>query len=155
MVNAAQLTEMSADELRVFASSLLGEISDVRRDNVYKQTKIDQLTHEMALLKRHRFGKAAEHMKGDQRQLFDETVAADLEALTQELKALQSPTAVTTASHSRASRSRTAGSAIVSADSPAAFGNLHAYRDEIVAPMRALVMPPWRSTHDRANWAMV
>jgi len=32
----------------------------------------------------------------------------------------------------------TAGSAIVSADSPAAFGNLHAYRDEIVAPMKAL-----------------
>lgn len=32
----------------------------------------------------------------------------------------------------------TAGSAIVSADSPAAFGNLHAYRDEIVAPLKAL-----------------
>lgn len=32
----------------------------------------------------------------------------------------------------------TAGSAIVSADSPAAFGNLHAYKDEIVAPLKAL-----------------
>lgn len=32
----------------------------------------------------------------------------------------------------------TAGSALVSADSPAAFGNLHAYKDEIVAPLRAL-----------------
>ena len=32
----------------------------------------------------------------------------------------------------------TAGSAIVSADSPEAFGNLHAYRDEIVAPLRDL-----------------
>ncbi len=95
MVNAAQLTEMSADELRVFAVSLLGEISDVRRDNVYKQTKIDQLTHEMALLKRHRFGKAAEHMKGEQRQLFDETVEADLEAMTQELKGLQSEATAT------------------------------------------------------------
>ena len=34
--------------------------------------------------------------------------------------------------------SMTAGSAVVSRDSPAAFGNLHLYRDEIVAPLRML-----------------
>jgi len=33
----------------------------------------------------------------------------------------------------------TAGSALVSRDSPPAFGNLHAYRDEIVQPLAALV----------------
>lgn len=33
----------------------------------------------------------------------------------------------------------TAGSAVVSEDSPEAFGNLHAYRDEIVAPLKAMV----------------
>ncbi len=32
----------------------------------------------------------------------------------------------------------TAGSAVVSPDSPEAFGNLHAYKDEIVAPLRRL-----------------
>ncbi len=32
----------------------------------------------------------------------------------------------------------TAGSAIVSSDSPPAFGNLHAYKDEIVAPLKLL-----------------
>ena len=32
----------------------------------------------------------------------------------------------------------TAGSAVVSRDSPAAFGNLHLYRDEIVAPLKRL-----------------
>ena len=32
----------------------------------------------------------------------------------------------------------TAGSAVVARDSPAAFGNLHLYRDEIVAPLRIL-----------------
>jgi transposase len=52
MISADQLTGMSADELRLFAVQLLSEISDVRRDNTFKQTKIDQLTHEMALLKR-------------------------------------------------------------------------------------------------------
>ena len=95
MVNASQLTEMNADELRVFAASLLSENHEIRRDNVYKQTKIDQLTHEISLLKHRKYGKAAEHMKGEQRQLFDETLAADLEAMTQELTVLQSSTAVT------------------------------------------------------------
>ena len=33
----------------------------------------------------------------------------------------------------------TAGSAVVSPDSPAAFGNLHAYRDEIVPWLKELV----------------
>lgn len=33
----------------------------------------------------------------------------------------------------------TAGSAVVSQDSPASFGNLHAYKDEIIAPMKRLV----------------
>ncbi|MGE0859635.1 MAG: hypothetical protein AB7I01_05530 [Gammaproteobacteria bacterium] len=87
---AAQFTEMSAAKFRVFTAGLPSEITDVRRDNVCKQTKIDQLTHEISLLKRHRYGKVAEHMKGEQRQLSDETLAADLEAMTQELKARQS-----------------------------------------------------------------
>ncbi len=95
MINAEKLTAMSADELRTFAAQLLSEISDVRRDNTFKQTKIDQLTHEMALLKRHKFASASEHMKGEQRQLFEEAVEADLEAMTLELTALQTPTAIT------------------------------------------------------------
>ena len=91
MISADQLTGMSADELRLFAVQLLGEISDVRRDNTFKQTKIDQLTHEMALLKRRKFATASEHLKGAQRQLFEETIEVDLEAMDLELKALQSP----------------------------------------------------------------
>jgi 2,4-dienoyl-CoA reductase-like NADH-dependent reductase (Old Yellow Enzyme family)/thioredoxin reductase len=56
----------------------------------------------------------------------------------------------------------TAGSAIVSADSPPAFGNLHAYKDEIVAPMKRLtdevkehgsaVMIQITHLGRRANW---
>jgi 2,4-dienoyl-CoA reductase-like NADH-dependent reductase (Old Yellow Enzyme family) len=45
----------------------------------------------------------------------------------------------------------TAGSAIVSADSPPAFGNLHAYRDEIVAPLRALT----EACHDEGTAVMI
>ncbi|MCV2867668.1 FAD-dependent oxidoreductase [Defluviimonas sp. WL0002] len=45
----------------------------------------------------------------------------------------------------------TAGSALVSADSPAAFGNLHAYKDEIVAPLKALV----DDVHEHGAAAMI
>jgi transposase len=96
MINAEKLAEMSADELRAFAARLLSENTEIRRDNAFKQTKIDQLTHEMALLKRRKFATAAEHMKGEQRHLFEETVEADLEAMALELKALQSAASKTT-----------------------------------------------------------
>ncbi|GAA5077714.1 NADH:flavin oxidoreductase [Roseibacterium beibuensis] len=45
----------------------------------------------------------------------------------------------------------TAGSAVVSADSPEAFGNLHAYRDEIVQPLRDLT----DSCHDHGCAVMI
>ncbi len=45
----------------------------------------------------------------------------------------------------------TAGSAIVSEDSPAAFGNLHAYRDDIVAPLMALT----EACHDHGAAVMI
>lgn len=84
-----QLAQMNADELRAFTVQLMTEISDVRRDNAWKQLKIDQLTHEMALMKRRKFGASSEQLKGEQRHLFEETVEADLEAMALELKALQ------------------------------------------------------------------
>ena len=42
----------------------------------------------------------------------------------------------------------TAGSAVVSRDSPAAFGNLQLYRDEIVAPLRRERRSPSAATPD-------
>ena len=45
----------------------------------------------------------------------------------------------------------TAGSALVSRDSPAAFGNLHAYRDEIVAPLARLA----ESCHEHGSAVMI
>ena len=88
-MNADQLAQMNADELRAFTMQLMTEISDVRRDNTWKQLKIDQLTHEMALMKRRKFGAGSEQLKGERRHLFEETVEADLEAMALELKALQ------------------------------------------------------------------
>ena len=91
-----QLARMNADELRQFAAQLISEIADTRReltdtrqDNTLKQLKIDQLTHEMAILKRWKFAARSEQLHGEQRHLFDETVEADLEAIGLELLALQ------------------------------------------------------------------
>ena len=88
-MNAEQLAQMNADELRAFTAQLMTEINDVRRDNTWKQLKIDQLTHEMALMKRRKFSVSSEQLKGEQRHLFEEAFEADLEAMTLELKALQ------------------------------------------------------------------
>ena len=89
MENTAQLATMNAAELRLFAAKLMTEIADTQRDNHLKQLKIDQLTHEMAVLKRMKFAAQSEQLSAQQRSLFEETLDADLEAIALELKALQ------------------------------------------------------------------
>jgi transposase len=54
-----------------------------------KDFKIAALTHELAYYKRIQFGKKSEVQSGEQRELFDETVAADLAAMEDELQGLQ------------------------------------------------------------------
>ena len=63
------------------------------RELQYKELKIDQLTHEMAVLKRWKFAARSEQLHGVQRSLLDETIDADLEAIAAELAALRSPNA--------------------------------------------------------------
>lgn len=83
------LARMDADSLRSLAAQLIAEVADVRRDNTLKQLKIDQLTHEMAILKRWKFAHRSEQLNPAQRQLFEETLDADLEAIALELEALK------------------------------------------------------------------
>lgn len=91
---------MSVEELRQLAASLLAkveqkdqEIHQKDREIHWKDLKISQLTHEMAVLKRWRFGRAAEEFQGQQRSLLEESIDEDLGALEIELEALQgSPT---------------------------------------------------------------
>ena len=58
------------------------------REIVYRQAKIDQLTHEMALLKRWKFGKSGEQLAPAQLSLLDETLDADIAAIELELERL-------------------------------------------------------------------
>jgi hypothetical protein len=86
-----QLARMDAQQLREFAANLIETVVSKDRELQYKQLKIEQLTHEMALLKRWKFAARSEQLHGAQRSLLDETIDADLEAIATELATLRSP----------------------------------------------------------------
>jgi len=86
-----QLAGMNAQQLREFAAGLIETLASKDREINYKQLKIDQLTHEMAVLRRWKFAARSEQLHGTQRSLLDETLEADLAAIAVELAALTSP----------------------------------------------------------------
>ncbi|PLX75182.1 MAG: IS66 family transposase [Azoarcus sp.] len=87
----ANLDQLSADELRQLVIRQAAVLADNDRELTWRQSKIDKLTHELAMHKRWRFGVKTEHWPTEQAQLFAETVDADLAAMEAELAQL-SPT---------------------------------------------------------------
>ena len=77
-----ELDRLNESQLRDLASTLIAEIR-------LKQTLIDKLTFEMRTLKRLRFGAKSERLESPQRSLLEEDLDADLQALAQEIEALQ------------------------------------------------------------------
>ena len=84
MLIPAQLDRLSADELRQRVQGLTRQVAHQdeligKKDQElhWRQSKIDKLTHELALHKRWRFGVKAEHWPVEQARLFEETVDAD------------------------------------------------------------------------------
>jgi transposase len=69
-------------------ASLDQTISSKDREILYRQAKIDQLTHEMAVLKRWKFGRSREQLDAAQTSFLDETIDADIAAIEQELQDL-------------------------------------------------------------------
>ena len=95
MLNAQLLDSLNAEQLRALASGLMAQVA--QRERViagkdgklkYRQAKIDQLTHEMAVLKRWKFGKGGERLDPAQLSLLDETLDADIAAIELELEQL-------------------------------------------------------------------
>ena len=98
-----EITQMDAAELRDLTTTLLARLAEneeklaeretqiSRRDAELKtkQLKIDQLTHEMAILKRWRYGRHSEQLNAVQRSLLDESIDADIEAISLEIEALK------------------------------------------------------------------
>ena len=85
-----QLAAMDAQQLREFAAGLIEHIARKDHELRHKDLKIEQLTHEMAVLKRWKFAARSEQWHGVQGSLLEETIEADLEAIAVELAALGS-----------------------------------------------------------------
>src|SRR6185437_4713858 len=81
--------QMNAQELRALVSALTDEVTQKEQELKFKQLKIDQLTHEMAILRRWRFGRHSEKLDPAQRSLLEEWIGEDLQAIGQELEALR------------------------------------------------------------------
>ena len=84
------LSQMNAQQLRDLTASLIHTVNQQAELLKSRQLKIDQLTHEMATLKRWRFARRSERIDAVQWSLLDESIDADLEAVELELEALRS-----------------------------------------------------------------
>lgn len=96
MSDAVSLDQLDAQQLRALAERLIGEVAKrdaqiARNDQAlrFKQTHIDQLTQELALYKRWRYGRRSEQLNAAQASLLDETMDADMAAIEEEVQALQ------------------------------------------------------------------
>lgn len=90
-MNTPALETLSNTELRNLAQRLQELLQKKDAELLYRQSKIDKLTHELSLHKRARFGVKSERLPVEQAQLFEETTDADLAAIEEELAELTSP----------------------------------------------------------------
>jgi transposase len=102
MVDAAQLDGLSAEQLRELTRGLIDKVTEqqteiehkelsiesLQREVVFKTTKVDQLTHELARYKRLQYDKSSEKLDAAQASLLEETLDADLAAIEEELEQL-------------------------------------------------------------------
>ena len=88
MVIAERIEDLSAEQLRELTSSLIAQIAGKDRELHYRQAKIDKLAYEIAVLRRHKFGKSSEQLGAGQASLLGEAIEADLVAIEQELQQL-------------------------------------------------------------------
>lgn len=93
------LDALSPELLRALAAHLIVQVTEQEREAgererelQYRQTRIDQLTHELSVLKRLQFSKRSERLDAEQMSLLDEAIDADLAALEAELEQLQPAT---------------------------------------------------------------
>ena len=95
VVALESLQHLNAEQLRTLAAELIARITQqgqiiAAKDNdiLYRQAKIDKLTHELATLKRWKFARSSEVLNAGQISLLDETIEADIAAIELELQAL-------------------------------------------------------------------
>ena len=82
------LAEM-ATQMLAHITRQRGQIDSQAQAIKLRDIKIERITHELARLKAWRFGARTERMSAEQRELFEETLAADQASLGAQLEALQ------------------------------------------------------------------
>jgi transposase len=85
------LAQLSEAQLRETLATLVQAMQRRDTELAFKQTVIDKLTHENALLKRLKFAAQSERYSAEQRSLLDETLDADLQAVSEEIAQNTSP----------------------------------------------------------------
>ncbi|HBO1414004.1 TPA: transposase, partial [Pseudomonas aeruginosa] len=89
MISSPNLDQMTPEQLRTLAAQLLSQVDTMGRKIQRDETIIEQLTHEIAILKRHKFAKRSEQISPAQGSLLDDLLNTDLEAIDAELQALR------------------------------------------------------------------
>lgn len=84
MIDEALIQDLDAQQLRDVVRTLIVDVK-------FKQTTIDKLTHEMAVLKRLKFAAKSEAFNAEQKSLLEETIDTDLAALAAEIEQTAPP----------------------------------------------------------------
>ena len=95
MTSSPNLDQMTPEQLRALAAQLLSKVDTMGRESRRDKTVIEQLSHEIAILKRHKFAKRSEQISPAQGSLLDDLLNTDLEAIEAELNALRPEPAAT------------------------------------------------------------
>ena len=95
MTSLPDLDQMPPEQLRTLAAQLMSKVDTQSRKIHRDETIIEQLTHEIAILKRHKFAKRSEQISPAQGSLLDDLLNTDLEAIEAELNALRPEPAAT------------------------------------------------------------
>lgn len=90
VVAPESLAQLSEAQLRQTLATLVQAMQRRDTELAFKQTVIDKLTHENAVLKRLKFAAQSERYSAEQRSLLDETLDGDLQAVSDEIEQLTS-----------------------------------------------------------------
>jgi len=103
MVNPTELESLKAPQLRELTRELVEQLSaqqhqndesaqtivSLKRELLFKSTRIEQLTYELARYKRMRFAHSSEQLDAVQASLLEEALDADLAAIEEQLEQLR------------------------------------------------------------------
>ena len=88
MTSSPNLDQLTPDQLRALAAQLLLQVDTMGKKIHRIETVNEQLAHEIALLKRHKFAKRSEQLSSAQGSLLEELIDTDVAAIEAELKAV-------------------------------------------------------------------